>query len=115
MLVPDVEGSYRLIFRERRFPMHVAIARQHEDCIYILQPKSPGEPAIYRDCIGHCTIVPPMQSYVLIDATPGSEYCTNCTGVGLISKSATLYWMAGHPGRPQSRITPNRRTPSADT
>src|ERR1700704_3267919 len=58
MLVPDVEGCYLLSFRERRLPMHVAIARQHEDCIYILQPKSPGEPAIYRNRIGHCAIVP---------------------------------------------------------
>jgi hypothetical protein len=58
MLVPDVEGSYLLIFRKRRLPMHVAIARQYEDCIYILQPKSLGEPAIYRNRIGHCTIVP---------------------------------------------------------
>src|SRR6478735_7708963 len=57
MLVPNVEGFYLLIFRERRFPMHVAIARQHEDCIYILQPKSLGEPAIYRNRIGHCAVV----------------------------------------------------------
>ena len=58
MLVPDVEGSYLLIFRERCLPVHVAVARQHEDCIYIFQPKSLGEPAIYRNRIGHCAIVP---------------------------------------------------------
>ena len=39
-------------------PVHVAVARQHEDCIYIFQPKSLGEPAIYRNCIGHRSIVP---------------------------------------------------------
>ncbi len=38
--------------------MHVAVARQHEDCIYIFQPKSLGEPAIYRNCVRHRAIVP---------------------------------------------------------
>src|ERR1700722_285758 len=58
MLVPDVEGSDLLIFRKRCLPVHVAVARKHEDCIYIFQPKSLGETAIYRNRIGHCAIVP---------------------------------------------------------
>src|ERR1700722_1330578 len=67
MLVPDVEGSYLLIFRERCLPVHVAVARQHEDCIYIFQPKCLGEPAIYRNRIGHCAIVP--QCRVMLPST----------------------------------------------
>jgi len=58
MLVPDVKGSYVLIFRKRCLPMHVAVARQHEDRIHIFQPKSLGQPAIDRNRVRHCAIVP---------------------------------------------------------
>src|ERR1700733_7174505 len=53
MLVPDMEGSHLLIFRERGFPVHVPVARQNEDCIDVFHSKGLGESAVQGNCIRH--------------------------------------------------------------